>query len=101
MSNLFTRSGSVGGLGGRPPRSTRPRIGPLASMSPQSTWAGLAADNGFADQAHLVREFRAFGAEPPTHVFTTEWYDATGISRASGPAQGVRSVQDPMPRPKL
>ena len=66
----------------------------LASTSPQSTWAALAAEHGFADQAHLVREFRAFGAEPPTHIFTPDWYEATEISRASGPAEGVRFVQD-------
>ena len=71
-----------------------------ASMSPHLTWAGLAAEHGFADQAHLVREFRAFGAEPPTHLFTPEWYGATEISRESGPAQGVRSVQDARRRPK-
>jgi AraC-like DNA-binding protein len=65
-----------------------------ASMSAHGTWAALAAEHGFADQAHLVREFRAFGAEPPTHVFTPDWYEATEISRASDPAQDVRSVQD-------
>jgi AraC-like DNA-binding protein len=72
-----------------------------ASMSPQSTWAGLAAEHGFADQAHLVREFRAFGALPPTHIFTPDWYDATAISRASGPVQGVRFVQDSLLNRKL
>ena len=76
------------------------RVWQSASMSPHLTWAGLAAEHGFADQAHLVREFRAFGAEPPTHLFTPEWYGATEISRESGPAQGVRSVQDPRRRPK-
>ena len=76
------------------------RVWLSASMSPHLTWAGLAAEHGFADQAHLVREFRAFGAEPPTHLFTPEWYDATEISRESGPAQGVRSVQDPRREPK-
>jgi AraC-like DNA-binding protein len=76
------------------------RVWQLASMSPRSTWAGLAAEHGFADQAHLVREFRAFGAEPPTHVFTPDWYDATEISRVSGPARGVRFVQDSLPERK-
>jgi len=77
------------------------RVWQLASMSPHNTWAGLAAEHGFADQAHLVREFRAFGAEPPTHVFTSDWYGATEISRVSGPAQGVRSVQDSQLKPKV
>jgi AraC-like DNA-binding protein len=66
----------------------------MASIRPQGTWAALAAEHGFADQAHLVREFRAFGAEPPTHIFTPDWYEATEISRASDQAQDVRSVQD-------
>ena len=77
------------------------RVWQLASMSPHSTWAALAAEHGFADQAHLVREFRAFGAEPPTHVFTPDWYDATEITRASGPAKDVRSVQDSLRKRKL
>lgn len=29
-------------------------------------WAGLALDCGFADQSHLVNEFRAFSGLPPT-----------------------------------
>ena len=29
-------------------------------------WARLAADLGFADQSHLVREFRAFSGLTPT-----------------------------------
>ncbi len=77
------------------------RVWQLASMRPRETWAGLAAEHGYADQAHLVREFRAFGAEPPTHVFTSDWYEATELSRVSGPAQGVRSVQDPLAKARV
>jgi AraC-like DNA-binding protein len=77
------------------------RVWQLASMSPRNTWAALAAEHGFADQAHLVREFRAFGAEPPTHIFTSDWYEATEISRASGPSQDVRSVQDSRLEPNV
>jgi AraC-like DNA-binding protein len=70
------------------------RVWQTASMSPLELWAALAADNGYADQAHMVREFRAFGVEPPTHLFSPDWYDTTALSRLSGPAEGVRSVQD-------
>jgi AraC-like DNA-binding protein len=77
------------------------RVWQLASMRPRETWADLAAEHGYADQAHLVREFRAFGAEPPTHIFTPDWYEATELSRVSGPAEGVRFVQDRPVKPRL
>ena len=38
----------------------------LARTGTSSGWAGIAADSGFADQAHLIREFTAFAGEPPT-----------------------------------
>jgi AraC-like DNA-binding protein len=57
-----------------------------AVMGPPLTWADLALANGYADQAHLVREFRTFGARPPAHLFTAEWYAATTVD--------VRSVQE-------
>jgi AraC-like DNA-binding protein len=38
----------------------------LARTGTSSGWAGIAADSGFADQAHLVREFTALAGEPPT-----------------------------------
>jgi AraC-like DNA-binding protein len=38
----------------------------LARTGKSSGWADIAADSGFADQAHLVREFAALAGEPPT-----------------------------------
>ena len=76
------------------------RLWQLVSMSPAETWANLAIDHGFADQAHMIREFRAFGAEPPARQFSPEWYDATDVQRLpreegdAGDARDVRSVQD-------
>jgi AraC-like DNA-binding protein len=70
------------------------RLWQMVSMRPPETWAALAAEHGYADQAHMVREFRAFGVEPPTRFFTPDWYDTTGLSRVSGPAEGVRLAQD-------
>jgi AraC-like DNA-binding protein len=77
------------------------RVWQLASMRPRKSWAALAAEHGFADQAHLVREFRAFGADPPTHIFTPEWYDAAEVSHASQPQRDVRFVQDSRTKPQV
>jgi AraC-like DNA-binding protein len=75
-----------------------------ATMGPTLGWAELAYAHGYADQAHLVREFRAFGATPPTHLFTPEWYEATTIRRVStAQHEEVRSVQSSreLPDPRL
>jgi len=65
-----------------------------AVMGPPLTWADLALANGYADQSHLVREFQTFGARPPAHLFTAEWYEATTVTRGEGASRHVRSVQD-------
>jgi AraC-like DNA-binding protein len=65
-----------------------------AVMGPRGTWADLALANGYADQSHLVREFRTFGARPPAHLFTAEWYEATTVTRGDSPPSDVRSVPD-------
>jgi len=67
------------------------RLWQIATMSPPETWADLAAEHGYADQAHMIREFRSFGVKPPAHFFSADWYDSTGLTRAAGPAKGDRS----------
>lgn len=38
----------------------------LARSGAETSWAGIAAESGYADQAHLVREFSALAGETPT-----------------------------------
>jgi AraC-like DNA-binding protein len=71
------------------------KVWQVATMRPEASWASLAAEYGYADQAHLVREFRAFGTKPPTRTFDDSWYASTGFTRETGPARGVRFVQEP------
>jgi transcriptional regulator GlxA family with amidase domain len=47
-------------------------------------WAEIAAELGFADQPHLVREFHAFAGMSPS-----AWYLGLGVRRDVGFVQDV------------
>lgn len=55
-------------------------------------WAALAAELGYADQAHLVRDFRATVGVPPT-AYTAETAETaeTEPAGSEAPDRGVRS----------
>jgi AraC-like DNA-binding protein len=59
-------------------------VAAAAARLNQPDWARLAADFGFADQPHLIREFKSFsGVTPAAYLHTT-----------SGPRQDVGFLQD-------
>jgi AraC-like DNA-binding protein len=42
----------------------------LAQRDAKPEWAGIAADTGYFDQSHLIRDFREFGGSTPVSVFS-------------------------------
>ena len=44
----------------------------LLEQTPRGRWSGAAIRAGYYDQAHLIREFRAFAGMPPTTYFEVE-----------------------------
>ena len=46
------------------------RVLELARRGERPEWAGIAAEAGYFDQAHLIRDFREFTGETPMAVFS-------------------------------
>ncbi len=44
----------------------------LLGDAPRGTWAEVATRTGYADQSHLIRDFRAFAGVPPSEFFALE-----------------------------
>ena len=65
----------------------------LARTGTSSGWAGIAADSGFSDQAHLVREFAALGRRAADGLGATPGADRqpADTPAASGFARGNKS----------
>ena len=69
----------------------------LAARRPDAGWAELASRGGYADQAHLVREFKAFSGATPTSpeatmgALTRYFVDPTRLETLLSP---VAFVQD-------
>ena len=44
----------------------------LLGDAPRGTWAEVATRTGYADQSHLIRDFRQFAGVPPSEFFASE-----------------------------
>ena len=44
----------------------------LVDHNPNASWAAISFDCGYADQAHFIRDFKAFTGEAPRAFFTDE-----------------------------
>lgn len=44
----------------------------LLESTPRGSWAGAAIRSGYADQAHLIRDFRQFAGASPSEFFQAE-----------------------------
>lgn len=56
----------------------------MLSQSPRGRWAEVATQSGYADQSHLIRDFRQFAGVPPTEFFASEPELARNIMGSEG-----------------
>ena len=53
-----------------------------ADAQPEPSWARLAAERGYCDQSHLVREFQAFTGMTPERLFRERRAESEMSNRA-------------------
>ena len=70
-------------------------------------WAQAAAEMGYADQSHMIAEFRRFGGLTPHELASQDWFhpfieravDATRVELLASESEGWRGGRDSNPRP--
>ncbi len=67
-------------------RRAADRIAAMATRARQPAWAEFALESGYADQAHLIREFRAFSGQTPGRFFQYRAADSA-YTRSDGTSE--------------
>jgi transcriptional regulator GlxA family with amidase domain len=55
--------------------------------SPAGSWARVAVESGYYDQAHMIHEFRRFAGVPPGRFFGREGGFARAFAAGDSPAR--------------
>lgn len=50
------------------------RVCRVVERARPQNWAGIAADHGYVDQSHLIRDFQAFAGASPTQIYSDAFY---------------------------
>ena len=53
----------------------------FTALQTREDWAAVAMDCGYYDQAHLIRDFKQFAAQPPSQFFSSNHHLALSLSR--------------------
>jgi len=51
----------------------------MVNFGPPMSWSRLAHDFGYADQSHLIREFKRLGSVTPTEFLARRSADSTAV----------------------